>query len=81
MVEICKAEEGLNVLHLAWFGPIENSGDFVLQHCQTVRGEEVPEVFHRVQMELTLFGFSKELVLAQALKHFPNMLDVVLHIV
>ncbi|KIM65183.1 hypothetical protein SCLCIDRAFT_113623, partial [Scleroderma citrinum Foug A] len=34
-----------------------------------------------VQMELTLFGFSKELVLAQALKHFLNMLDVVLHIV
>ncbi|KIM61388.1 hypothetical protein SCLCIDRAFT_122125, partial [Scleroderma citrinum Foug A] len=34
-----------------------------------------------VRMELTLFGFSKELVMAQALKHFPNMFDVVLHIV
>ncbi|KIM67454.1 hypothetical protein SCLCIDRAFT_107540, partial [Scleroderma citrinum Foug A] len=34
-----------------------------------------------VQMELTLFGFGKELVLAQALKHFLNMFDVVLHIV
>ncbi|KIM60602.1 hypothetical protein SCLCIDRAFT_123835 [Scleroderma citrinum Foug A] len=32
-------------------------------------------------MELTLFGFSKELVLAQAPKHFPNMFDMVLHIV
>ena len=28
-------------------------------------------------MELTLFGFSEELVLAQALKQFPNVLDVV----
>ena len=32
-------------------------------------------------MELTLFRFSKELVLVQAPKHFPNVLDVVLHIV
>ena len=32
-------------------------------------------------MELTLFGFSKELVLVQALKHFPNVFDMVLHIV
>ena len=81
MVEVCEAKEGLDVLHLAWFGPIANSGDFVLRHCQTVGGEKVSEVFHRVQMELTLFGFSKELVLAQAPKYFPNMFDVVLHIV
>ena len=32
-------------------------------------------------MELILFRFSKELVLAQAPKHFTNVLDMVLHIV
>ncbi|KIM57580.1 hypothetical protein SCLCIDRAFT_130035, partial [Scleroderma citrinum Foug A] len=48
MVEVCEAKEGLDFLHLVWFRPITNSGDFVLQHCQTVRGEEVSEVFHRV---------------------------------
>ena len=32
-------------------------------------------------MELTLFRFSKELVMVQAPKHFPNVFDVVLHIV
>ena len=32
-------------------------------------------------MELTLFRFSEELVLAQVPKHFPNVFDVVLHIV
>ena len=32
-------------------------------------------------MELTLFRFSKELVLVQVPKHFLNMLDMVLHIV
>ncbi|KIM56613.1 hypothetical protein SCLCIDRAFT_132222, partial [Scleroderma citrinum Foug A] len=48
MVEVREAKEGLNVLHLAWFGPIANSGDFVLQHCQTVGGEKVSEVFHQV---------------------------------
>ncbi|KIM60603.1 hypothetical protein SCLCIDRAFT_123673, partial [Scleroderma citrinum Foug A] len=47
-VEIRKAEEGLDVLHLAWFRPIANSGDFVLRHCQTIGGEEVSEVFHQV---------------------------------
>ena len=81
MVEICKAEEGLDVLHLAWFRQITNSDDFVLRHCQTIRGEKVSEVFHQVQMELTLVGFSEELVLAQAPKHFLNVFDMVLHIV
>ncbi|KIM56216.1 hypothetical protein SCLCIDRAFT_133116, partial [Scleroderma citrinum Foug A] len=80
-VEICEAEEGLDVLHLAWFRPIANSGDFVLRHCQAVGGEEVSEVFHQVRMKLTLFRFSKELVMAQAPKHFPNVFDMVLHIV
>ena len=46
MVEIHEAEEGLDVLHLMGFGPITNSGDFVLRHGETVRGEEVSEVFH-----------------------------------
>ncbi|KIM60182.1 hypothetical protein SCLCIDRAFT_124808, partial [Scleroderma citrinum Foug A] len=46
MVEVREAEEGLDVLYLMWFGPIANSSDFVLRHCQTVRGEEVSEVFH-----------------------------------
>ncbi|KIM64209.1 hypothetical protein SCLCIDRAFT_115682, partial [Scleroderma citrinum Foug A] len=47
-VEVREAKEGLDILHLAWFRPIANSGDFVLQHCQTVRGEKVSKVFHRV---------------------------------
>ncbi|KIM65174.1 hypothetical protein SCLCIDRAFT_113551, partial [Scleroderma citrinum Foug A] len=46
MVEVHEAKEGLDVLHLMWFGPIANSGDIVLRHCQTVGGEEVSEVFH-----------------------------------
>ncbi|KIM62260.1 hypothetical protein SCLCIDRAFT_120116, partial [Scleroderma citrinum Foug A] len=81
MVEVHEAEEGLDVLHLMWFRPIANSGDFVLRHCQTIGEEEVSEVFHRVRMELTLLGFSKELVMVQVLKHFLNVFDVVLHIV
>ena len=30
MVEVHEAKKGLDVLHLTWFGPIANSGDFVL---------------------------------------------------
>ena len=59
MVEICEAEEGLDVLHLVWFRPIANSGDFVLRHCQTVGGEEVSEVFVKTGSPLILsFGGS-----------------------
>ena len=81
MVEIREAEEGLNILYLAWFRPVTNRGDFVFRHCQTVGGEEISGVFHRVQMELTFLRFSKELMLAQVPKHFLNVLDMVLHVV
>jgi len=81
MVKVCEAEEGLDVLYLARFGPITDCLDFVLQHCQTVGGKEVPEVLHQVQMELTPFGFGVELVLAELLKHFLNMFSMVLHVV
>ena len=62
MVKVCEAEEGLDVLYLARFRPIADCLDFVLQHCQTVGGKEVPKVLHRVRVELTLFGFGIELV-------------------
>jgi len=47
----------------------------------TVGGKEVPQVLHRVQVELTLFGFGIELVLVESPKHFPNVFSMVLHVV
>ena len=58
-VEVREAQEGLYVLYLSGFGPIANCFDFVGRHCQAVGGEEISEVFHRVRMEFTLFGFGK----------------------
>jgi len=48
MVEVREAQERLNVLYLARLRPIADCLDFVLRHCQTVGGEEVPELLHQV---------------------------------
>ena len=47
-IEICEAEEGLNVLYFSGLGPIANSLDFVFQHCQAIGRKEVSKVLHRV---------------------------------
>ena len=44
MVEIREAKEGLDVPHLAWFGPVANSGDFVL--CVTNRFSNLWAIIH-----------------------------------
>src|ERR1700710_852526 len=55
-IKIGKAKEGLDVLHLAWFGPFHDSGDFVRRHCQTSRGEAIAKVFNRFSVPFTFVG-------------------------
>jgi len=45
-VEIGKAQEGLDVLHLSRFRPVGDSLDFVQRHSQTVRGEAIAKVLY-----------------------------------
>ena len=55
-IEIGEAKEGLDVLHLAWFRPFHNSGNFVRRHCETGRGEAVAKIFNRFSVPFTFVG-------------------------
>ena len=44
-VEVCKTEEGLDVVDFARFRPILNALDFVVSHGETLGREHVTEVF------------------------------------
>jgi len=79
-VEIGKAQEGLDVLHLSRFRPVGDSLDFVSGHSQTIRGEAIAKVLYRVQVELTFLQFGEEAMQPEMAEHFPDMLLVGLHI-
>jgi hypothetical protein len=36
-IEVGKSKEGLNILDFSWFGPIQNSFDFIDVHRKSVR--------------------------------------------
>jgi hypothetical protein len=55
-VEVGKAKEGLNVFDFPRFQPIEDGLHFVFGHAESVRGENVSEVFHTVPVEFAFPG-------------------------
>ena len=57
MIEIGKAEEGLNVLHFLRLGPVANDIDFILSHRQASGRETIAQVLSGVHMEFTFLGF------------------------
>jgi len=73
-VEVCKTEEGLDVLHLAGFWPVGDGFDFVGRHGKAIGGEAEAQVCGRGGMELAFFRFSKEVMLVEALEDFADML-------
>jgi len=73
-VKICKTEEGLDVLHLVGFWPVGDGFDFVGGHGKAIGGEAEAQVFSRGGMELAFFQLSKEVMLAEALEDFTDML-------
>jgi len=73
-VEVRKTEEGLDVLHLAGFWPVRDGFDFVGGHGKAIGGEAEAQVFGRGGMEFAFFWFSKEVMLAEALEDFMDML-------
>ena len=73
-VEVRKTEEGLDVLHLAGFWPVGDGFDFISGHGKAIGGEAEAQVFSRGGMELAFFQLSKEVMLAEALEDFTDML-------
>jgi len=56
-VEICKTEEGLNVLDLLQFGPLLNGLYFVGGLGETGRRQDVAKIFDTFAVELTFLWF------------------------
>jgi len=79
-VEIGKAQEGLDVLHLSRFRPVRDGLDLVRRHSQTVRREAIAKILYRVQVELTFLRFGKEAMQPELAENFPDVLLVGLHI-
>jgi len=46
VVEVGKAQEGLDVLHLSRFRPVGDGLDLVQRHSQTIRGEAIAKVLY-----------------------------------
>ncbi len=80
-VEISKAEEGLNILHFLWLGPILNYLNFHLVHGESLRRQNVSKVLHSLRVKLTFVGMGKKPVLAKVSEHFFDMLVMIYGII
>lgn len=72
-VEIGKAKERLDVLHLARFPPILNCLDHGIRHSETTRRKQETEVFNRIHVEFTFFGLHKKAVFLEPREDFFDM--------
>jgi len=73
MVEVHETKEGLDVLHLAGFGPIGDGFYLIGGHGQSVRGKAEPKVFGGGGMELTFLRFGEEIVFPETSEDFVDM--------
>ena len=72
-IEVCKTEEGLDVLDFVGFGPILDSFDLLHRHRESRRRKDVAQILCSVSMELALQGIGKESMLMQSLEDFLDM--------
>ena len=80
MVEVGKAEEGLDVLYLTRLRPISDGLNLVGGHGQAIGGQLITKVFDGGGMELTFLQFGIEAMLVEMVEDFMDMLSVGLRI-
>ncbi|KIO12105.1 hypothetical protein M404DRAFT_92629, partial [Pisolithus tinctorius Marx 270] len=68
-IEICKAEEGLDVLHLLQLRPVMDCLNFLSGHGETGGRENVAEVLNGVGVELTLLWLDIETMLSKVVEY------------
>ncbi|KAF8832667.1 hypothetical protein HHX47_DHR1001691 [Lentinula edodes] len=73
MVEICKTQEGLNVLNLPRNRPLENCLDFLLGHSQSVGRKNITQILNSIHIELALLGIGIEPMMAKSPKNFLDV--------
>ena len=66
----------MNLLEVAWGGPLLDGGGFGGIHGDSVGGDYESEVFGGVGVELTLFGFDVEVILSEPIEDESDMLFV-----
>ncbi|KIO07415.1 hypothetical protein M404DRAFT_136736, partial [Pisolithus tinctorius Marx 270] len=78
-IEICEAEEGLDVSHLLQLRPVVDCLNFLSGHGETGRRENVAEVFDGVRVELALLQLGIETMLLKAVEYLFYVVTVQLH--
>jgi hypothetical protein len=68
-VEIGKAQEGLNLLLVAWSWPFRYSGDFYRVHLRLSMGDDKSEVFNFGLCELAFVMSEIEFVLSEPFQY------------
>jgi len=80
-IEVGKAEKGLNILDFPQLRPILYDLDLCLVHGESLRRQNVSEVFHSLGVELTLVSAGVEAIFSESSEHFFNVLLVVREVV
>ena len=73
LIEIGKAQEGLDVFDLLGFRPILNDLDFVRGHSEATRREYTAQILDGRDMEKTLIGAGIEVMLLELSENFLDM--------
>ncbi|KIO08925.1 hypothetical protein M404DRAFT_133593 [Pisolithus tinctorius Marx 270] len=78
-IEVCEAEEGLDVLHLLWLRPVADCLNLLGRHGETRGRENVAEVLDEVRVELALLWLGIKTMLSKVAEYLFYMLAVQLH--
>ncbi|KIO01263.1 hypothetical protein M404DRAFT_150354, partial [Pisolithus tinctorius Marx 270] len=79
-VEVCKAKEGLDVLHLLQLRPVMDCLNLLSRHGETGGRENITEVLDEVGVELTLLQLGIKTMLSKVAEYLFYMFVVQLHV-
>lgn len=75
-VEVCKLQEALKILGRTRFRPVLHRFHLGLIHLYAPCGSDIAQQLDNRLVELTLYQFQIEVVMAETVKHLSNMADV-----
>ncbi|KIO00037.1 hypothetical protein M404DRAFT_153735 [Pisolithus tinctorius Marx 270] len=78
-VEICEAEERLDVSHLPWLRPVTDCLNLLSGHGETRGGKNITEVLDGVRVKLALLQLGIKTMLSKAVEYLFYMFVVQLH--
>ncbi|KIN99131.1 hypothetical protein M404DRAFT_155989, partial [Pisolithus tinctorius Marx 270] len=75
-VEVCKAEEGLDVSHLPWLRPVADCLNLLGGHGETGGRENIAKVLNGVRVKLALLWLGIKTMLSKVVEHLFYMIAV-----